>query len=323
MDTIIRFLKDNWEEQINDEQINVDKKDIDKLNKLFENQVITLHGHSQTHVRPQVNQIWAIVNEYFDFRGKKQKTPRPYFVSILTDVEDYEDEGLVRVAVISPFVEMASNQDDVCEDPSIIGFPFLVEHWNDQPILIEILDEYIGYYEPKDISKRNEQLSSIQKEFRAIEISKAKYLNNSVSSLVSFVEQNQENEFGVVVSFNNYSFFQGYPKSDSDKEIVHNEPTIDFTSIEENVFSKSGFIINNKNISFNQEELPFEIQIKKTDKKYIISVFTDEEITLSDNNKNMITQNSNEEKQVFSSLNKGLYTLKMDKNKEQIQIRIK
>jgi len=321
MDTIIKFLKDNRTEQPTDEQINVARQDIDKLNKLFAGQKIILQKNSHTHIVPKANQVWAVKNEYYDFLGNKQTTSHPFFVSLLTDIDSFEEEDFVRVAVISPFVEMASEQDDVCKDASIAGFPFLVENWNNQPVLSEILDEYVGYYEPKDISDKEERLSSVQKEFREIEISKAKFLNNSISALVGFAELNQNNEFAVVISFNNHSLIQGCSKSDN--EIINNEPTLELPQKEDIALSKTILLTKNKGISFNNEELPFEIQIKKTDERFIISALTTEEITLSAfDNKNIIPV-SNNERQVFLPLKKGLYTLKSATIQEPIKIRLK
>jgi hypothetical protein len=321
MDTIIKFLKNNWTEQPADEQFNVAEQNLDKLNKLFAGQKIISRKNSHTHILPKANQVWAVKNEYYDFLGNKQTASHPFLVTILTDIDSFEEEDFVRVAVISPFYEMASEQDDVCRDASIAGFPFLFENWNDQPVLLEILDEYVGYYEPKYISDKEEQLSSIQKEFREIEIANAKFLNNSVSALVGFVEMNQNNEFAAVVSFNNQSLIQGCPKSDN--EIVNNETTLELPPQEDIALSKTTLITKNKGITFNNKELPFEIQVKKTDNGFIISALTSKEITLFSADNKSITPISNGERQVFASLKKGLYTLKSATNQEPIKIRLK
>jgi len=321
MDTIIKFLKDNWTEQATEEQVNIAKQDIDKLNKLFAGQKLIIRKNSHTHITPQANQIWAVKSEYYDFLGNKQTASHPFLVSLLTDIDSFEKEDFVRVAVISPFVEMASELDDVCKDASIAGFPFLVENWNDQPVLSEILDEYVGYYEPKYNSDKEERLSSIQKKFREIEIANAKFLNNSVSALVGFVEMNQNNEFAAIVSFNNQSLIQGCPKSDN--EFVNNEPALKLPPKEDIALSKTTLITKNKGITFNNKELPFEIQVKKTDEGFIISALTSKEITLFSADNKSITPISNGERQVFASLKKGLYTLKSATNQEPIKIRLK
>lgn len=320
MNTIIKFLKDNPTIQINDEQINVAKNDIHKLNQLFVNQNNAFRKSSHNHIRPKANQVWAVKNEYYDFLGEKQMTSHPILVSISNDIESFEEEDFVRVTVISPFVEMASRDDDVCNDASIAGFPFIVENWNNQPILTEILDEYIGYYESKESSEKEEKLTTVQKQFREIEISKAKFLNNSISALVGFVELNQNNEFGAVISVNGKTYF-GSPE-ETKPELPKNENGEQSSEIPTNMYR---FLFNNKSkiISFKDDQIPFEFQIKKSDEGFIISVITIDEITLSDCNNKSITPVANSERYVFSALKKGLYTLSSKTINESIKIRIK
>lgn len=320
MNTIIKFLKDNLTVQPIDEQINVAKQDIDKLNQLFASHKITLRKNSQTHIKPKANQVWAVKSEYYDFLGKKQTTSHPFLVSLLTDIENYEEENFMRVAVISPFTEMATQQDEICNDASIVGFPFLVETWNNQPILTEILEEYIGYFEPKEVLEKEEKLSALQQQFREVEIAKAKYLNNSVSALVGFVELNQRNEFSAVITANGQAIFGGCLKNED--EFISNEPTIELPS-EDNTLAKTTFIKKLKSISLKDEQLPFEIQIKKSEDSFILSAFTTEEITLFDFENKNITPISNSERQVFSNLKKGLYTLKAKNIQEAVKIRLK
>jgi len=321
MNSIINFLKDNSVLQINDEQANVARQDIDKINLLFVNQKITLRKNSQTHILPKVNQIWSVKTEYFDFLGKKQNTLHPFLVSLLTDIDEYEEEKFVRVAVISPFTELASKQDELCNDLSIVGFPFLVEAWNDQPVLTEILDEYLGYFEPKDVAYRKENLSKNQQQFRETEISRAVFLNNSISALVGFVEMNQNNEFGAVISVNGQVFF-GSPQEEKQKDKTKDkeEQTIELPSNMYRLLSNA----KSKVITFGKnDKLPFEIQIKKSEDGFIISVFTREVLTLSDSDNKNKTPFSNSERYVFSALKKGLYTLTLNNIHEPIKIRLK
>lgn len=323
MNTIINFLKDNLRWKLTEEPFNVSKQDTDKPNFLFAGQNKPKRHSRSKGIKPQVNQIWAVKEEYFDFLGIKQTTSHPILVSLLTDIDHFEEEDFVRVAVISPFIEMATQQDDICNDISIAGFPFLVENWNEQPILTEILDEYIGYYEPRTIFNKRGNISVIQKQFQEIEISRAKFLNNSISSLVGFAELNQHNEFGVVISVNEQVFLGGYPKAED--EYTNNEPTIEQpnTEDEDTVLSKSGVIKKSKTISFEDKQLPFEIQIKKMDEGFVISTITCEEITLSDSDNQKQTPISNSEKRVFTTLKKGLYTLYSKNIQEPIKIRLK
>lgn len=320
MNAIIQFLKGNPTAQITDDHINVAKSDIDKLNQLFTSQKIILRKNSQTHITPKANQVWTVKGEYYDFLGKKQTTSHLFLVSLLTNIDSFEEENFVRVAVISSFVEMASEQDDVCNDASIAGFPFLVENWNDQPVLTEILDEYIGYYESKKSYKKEEKLTSVQKQFREIEISKAKFLNNSISALVGFVELNQNNEFGAIISVNGKAYF-GDPEEPKPKppKTDNGEQSVEMPKNMYRILSNA----KSQSISFKDKQLPFEIQIKKSDEGFIISVFTTDEIYLSDSNNKDMASITNSERQVFFALKKGLYTLRIKTIHEPIIIRIK
>ena len=57
--------------------------------------------------------------------------------------------------VVSPFVEFKADDDIFCNDSSIIGFPFIIETWNEQPILLDLIDNYLGYFELNKINLRS------------------------------------------------------------------------------------------------------------------------------------------------------------------------
>lgn len=321
MNTIIDFLKDDLKKQPTDGQINVAKQEVDTLNSLFAKQNIQKRHSSQRGIRPQINQVWSVKNEYFDFLGNKQTISHPIFVSLLTDSDNFEEEDFVLVFVISPFIEMGTQQDDICNDASIIGFSFLIENWNEQPILTEILDEYIGYYEVKRNFNEKGKLSPIQKQFREVEIARARFLNNSVSALVEFVELNQNNEFGVVISVSGQTLFGSCLKAED--EFISNEPTVKLPNLKDDISSKLGIIKKTKSVSFKDEQLPFEIQVRKNEDGFVMSFLTDYKIELFDSNNKKISPFSNKEKSVFSTLKKGLYTLNYKNIQEPIKIRLK
>ena len=70
---IIDFLKDNLYKQTTEEQINIAKQDIDTLRSLFVKQNIERRLSSQKGIKPQMNQIWSVKDEYFDFLGAISK----------------------------------------------------------------------------------------------------------------------------------------------------------------------------------------------------------------------------------------------------------
>ena len=221
METILKFLKEQYKSKFYESnQINVDDQDLNKINQLFGDSNSKYFEKKHITLKPPItqNQIWSVKNEYDDFLGHNQKANHPFIVIIKTELNEIEGEDFVRIHVISPFIEFASTDDIICNDASVIGFPFLIETWNDQPILTKILDEYLGYYElnsndllsgsfksttsskkeifemvndPDEgysVSTKSLKLNQYQLEFRDIEVSRAKYLNNSVTALLAFLE---------------------------------------------------------------------------------------------------------------------------------------
>jgi hypothetical protein len=54
------------------------------------------------------------------------------------------NESFVRIQPISPFTEFQAADEILISDNSIVGFDFIIETWNEQPILTELLDEFVG-----------------------------------------------------------------------------------------------------------------------------------------------------------------------------------
>jgi hypothetical protein len=333
MKTIIQFLKsqiDNFSED--SENIVTTERDIENLTKLFKNHSKTVNQTRHLKIQPRIqrNQIWTVKNEYDDFQGISHKTSHPFIVLVNNDPDDIEGELYVRVLIISPFIEMATESDVVCDDPSIIGFPFLVETWNDQPILAELLDEYVGYYElqPKTFAKSDafelvnepiskyfkaasETLSEAQQEFRDIEISRAKYINYSVLSLLSFLENRQTQDAGAVISIFGKVEYPKFYIGQTQKE-----PTLALAA-------RSGIDIEDKYLLLDNERLPFKIFIRKNEGGFVLTVYSADKIKLITNQNKEITGRSNNEKTVFAKLQAGKYTLISNQIKEPIKIRLK
>ena len=329
MKTIIQFLKEELEPFSEDsEKVGATDQDIENLRNQFISHSKSVNQPKNLKIQPRIqrNQIWTVKNKYDDFQGISQKTSHPFLVLTNNEPDDIEDEIFIRVLIISPFIEMATESDEVCDDPSIIGFPFLIEAWNDQPILVELLEEYVGYYEAKSISFSkskplelvNEPISEyakpnaeIQLEFRSTEISRAKYINHSVLSLLSFLENRQSQDAGVVISI--FDKIE-YPKFFIGK--TQKEPNLSLAA-------KSGVDIEDKYLLFEDKNLPFQIFIRKNEIGFIISVLSTEKMKLFTNQKAEITGTSNKEKSVFANLKAGNYILISEQVKEPIKIRLK
>ena len=333
MKPIIQFLKSQVDTFTDDsEKVVTTEKDIETLTKLFINRSRTVNQTRHLKIQPRIqrNQIWTVKNEYDDFQGISQKTSHPFIVLINNDPDDVEGELSVRVLIISPFIEMATPSDEVCNDHSLIGFPFLVETWNDQPILAELLDEYVGYYELKSksfakseafelvnepitdyLKADSETLSEAQQEFRDIEISRAKYINHSVLSLLSFLENRQSQDAGAVISIFGKTEYPKFYIGQTQKE-----PTLALAA-------KSGIDGEDKYLLLDNESLPFKIFIRKNEDGFVLSVYTADKLKLVTNHNEEITGISNNEKTVFAKLQAGKYTLISEQVKESIKIRLK
>jgi hypothetical protein len=114
---------------------------------------------------------------------------------------------------------------------------------------------------------KEERLSFTKKQFREIEISRARFLNNSVSALVGFVELNQNNEFGVVISVNGQTIFGGCPKTKD--EFINNEPIFKISNGKDDVSLKSGVIKKSKMFHLMMSNYLLKYKLRKT--KMILS----------------------------------------------------
>jgi len=333
MKTIIQYLNNQIEHlSEGSEKVDATESDSDNLRSLFKNhsKYGTQARHLKIHPHIQKNQIWTVKSEYDDFQGISQKTSHPFIVLINSVQNEIEHENFTRVLIVSPFIEFAIQSDEVCNDPSIIGFPFLIEIWNDQPILTELLDEYIGYYETKSNTFSNtsvfekvnepnaeytnlniEKLSEVQKEFRNVEISRAKYINHSVLSLLSFLENRQSQDAGVVISLFDKieypKFFIGQTQKESNLSLA----------------AKSGVDNEDKYFLWHNITLPFQIHFRKNEGGFIITISSIGNFKLIKNTAEEIQSFSNKNKIVFSNLKEGNYTLIYESFSEPIKIRLK
>lgn len=334
MDVILDFLKDQFDMiSDNSNQFSASDQDLKKVNQLFYQQLVESYSNKQFKIRPRIEkyQIWSVRSEYENFLGATQKASHPFIVLIISDPDEIAEERFVRVNVISPYIEFAAHDDLVCNDSSLIGFPFLVETWNDQPVLSEILDEYLGYFEieldsrfgkiepsfeiesEEAISGKSDiiRLNRFQREFREIEISRAMYLNSSILSLISFLEHRQSSDSGAIITLSNKSEFPKF-------YIGHNQKEPDYALV-----AKVGVDTEDKYLYYQTNDLPFEIFIRKNEDGFILTITPFSDVVLMSSEKKEIEGISNLEKTVFSNLKKGLYTLKSEQIHEPIKLRFK
>jgi hypothetical protein len=318
MDTINEFLKTPFFEKSDTENLNIDTGRVQKLNRLFAGYD---YKPATMHLLPRVkrNQIWSIKNEYMDFEGHLQKAIHPFMVLVSSDPELLDNETeFVRVFPISPFVEKASSNDIICSDTSIVGFPFLIESWNGQPVLTEILDKYVtNYIVDKNITEEDHDTSS---DFQAIEISNAKFLNHSILAYMSDASRSKVFSFSIDINYGGNTKSLHMPILN-----VANPKLIALRENEEYaVAAKSGCVLTeNDCIEFSNADLPFRLEIRKKSGSYLLTVIPQIEITLTNSCNEEICGNKNAERIVFSNLKKGLYEIKTPLSNEILTIRIK
>lgn len=298
----------------------IDKQELGELNTLFQQNV----GASPSFLRifPEVkqNQIWTIKKDYLDYEGKHKKLNHPMMVLLTCDCENLDSEAqFVRGCPISPFIELAADDDQICNDPSIVGFPFIVEVWNEQPMLIDILDKYVEEYYA-DVRDTECALNKEQQTFREIEISNARYLNQTVIAYLQEMERTENFSFSVDVSMADYVKTKHMPRLNMGTPKLIELPTgQEYASA-----AKLGNILtDNDCIDFNTDRLPFNIEVRKKAVEYILTIKPNVDVCLKNDSEMVINGTSNSERIVFPNLKKGLYTLTTPLISDTITIRLK
>ena len=100
---------------------------------------------------------------------------------------------MVIILILPRCTVYALDEDILIDDTSVLGFPFIIETWNEQPLLIDILDKKLGSISV-DMGKVKESdtYTEAQLKFRKEEIRNAAFIQQSViSALSSFESQNK------------------------------------------------------------------------------------------------------------------------------------
>lgn len=318
MDTINIFLREGINTDSQEEVLSANFEDVDHLNDMFKSL-----NFRQQHLRIiphyKKNQIWSVKNHYIDFEGVLQHSKHDMLVLLISNPEELDsDTTYVRVCPLSPFVEQASHLDQVCDDSSIVGFPFIVETWNEQPILTEILDNYVGVYHLEH-ECANEVLTKEQSEFREIEISNSRYLNHSISSYINEMERSEIFAFSVDMHFMNKVKTIHMPIQN-----VQNPKLVSLADHEEYAAAArmQNVVTENDCILVDETELPFKVEIRKKVGEYILTIIPKVEIRLQKDGKDMIGM-SNSERIVYNGLKKGLYEISSPLIDKLLTIRLK
>lgn len=264
---------------------------------------------------PRTGQLWLIKSTYEDYFTNRIESDIPFIVLVVEANESLENELFCRVQPVSPFTEFLGGDDYVVNDPSLIGFPFLIETWNEQPILNEILDYSLGSFDiDQYISFTDNVILSEQKiAFRKLEVDNTAFLRHSILNYLKFMEERQTEDTGIVISINQHivkpSFFVDEIKYDNHYAYA----------------AKTGIDNSNKYFEWEQKLATgnIKIRIKRNIEDFIMSVFSDMDFVLKNNVNKIFTGTEAEGRMIFSMLNPGLYYLESVSNKSLIKIRIK
>ncbi len=264
-------------------------------------------------------QIWTVKTCYIDYEGVLQQSNHNTLVLIISDPEDLDDDtSFVRVCPITPFIETASANDQLCDDPSIVGFPFFVETWNEQPMLTELLELFVADYY-LDANEKNEVLSDDQKCFRELEISNALYLNHSITAYMNEMERAKDFSFSVDVHLYNTVKTIHMPILN-----VQKPKLVQLSNHEEYAQAArlNNYLTENDFIEVIDEMLPFTLKVRKKSGDYVLTIIPKVDVQLIKNGQE-IHGMSNSERLVYNGLRKGIYQIKTKKTNEIVTIRLK
>jgi hypothetical protein len=317
MDTKLNDIKSLFEPEGQFDFSEMDKlgNGLDKLNDKFKEQGLknTLPFKSKPGFRK--GQVWLVDTSYLDYYGRLMSTNYPFLVVIVDASGQLEGESFCRVQPITPFVEYVANDDFVYNEPDILGFPFLVETWNEQPILSEMLSYSVGYfdYEISTLgSSQNISLTKEQEDFRMFEVDNSAYLRHSVLSYLTFLEERQTSDTGVIININDRVVF---PKLFVNDVIVKDSYAI---AAKTKVDNQNKYFELTDSIGTDS----FKIRIKRNDSDFVISVFAPIEFKLKTRDgKSLIPRKAND-RIIFTDVNPGLYFF-TDLNNKLITIRLK
>ena len=320
MNKIIDFLQSQSE----NENISENSVAKGKLSKAFNDikQVVVsseVKKKFQLKSRPKTKkgQIWLCKQQYYDAFGNKIIGNSPYLVFVVSDVDKFANENFIRIQPISPFTEFTANDELLIKDDSVIGFDFIIETWNEQPILTELLDEFVGNLdiETLKIDETELSLSEIQKEFRKAEIRNTAYLSQSIKSLIEFEELSEGKT--VFLNIDNSIHFPKSENKETKTISLFNEPKQEYS-----LAAKKGKLKDRPTTLFEKtlDGVEIEIKVVKDGEKYILAIKQAESLEVKDINGRVLKQTT---PNLYDELTGGLYFISISGIENEIRIRLK
>lgn len=281
------------------------------------NNVVNLTNKKFKISQPKVaiNQLWLVKQNYIDHEGNFIAGSYPHYVLTSTEKENIGDMEFVRVQPISMFLNFASEGDIVVENEELMGFKFFIETWNEQPIQTSLLDKFIEELNTEEfLLIENVLLSNEQKEFRKYEIRNTEYLRNSVSSFLSWDENKQSKNTGVIINIGNVPY---YPPAEHRTQ-QYSQYLVAAKSGGED---SSEYFTTEKNTI----DIPYEIVVKKESNVFTIVIDGVENKVILTNNMGKMEEYTviKENKVIIQGLEKGTFTLEIDAFEEKINVRLK
>ena len=267
--------------------------------------------------RIKKGQLWLCKQQYYDELGNQITGDTPYLVFVVDDVDQIANKNFVRIQPISPFTEFKAVDEIMVSDKTKFGFEFVIETWNEQPILIDLLNVFVGNLDIKRLKNEEAELSlsKNQKEFRKAEIRNTTYLRQSINSLIEFEELNEEKTI-----FLNIENSIHFPKSENLKT-----KTISLFNKSEQDYSlaaKKGKLKDRPTTLFQKtiDSVDIEIKVVKDGEKYILAIKQAESVEVKDFTGKVLKQNT---PNLYDELTGGLYFINISGIKKEIRIRLK
>jgi hypothetical protein len=263
-------------------------------------------------------QVWTSKDQYYDAFGNLMKGNVPHLVLVVSEVKTLADECFVRVQTVSPFTEFYAEDEMLVQDSSIIGFEFIVETWNEQPILVMLLENYIGSIDIDKFIVKDQfpvELNETQRAFRSTEIKNTGYLRQSIQSFIEYDELIDEKSI-----FINIDNSIHYPQATRGE--AEGFSTIQAASYEYMQAAKGGASQDRKTYHFHESIAGIKISflIIHDGNRYIISSNHSEKIKILDISGNILQQSSYN---LYDNLSGGMYFVSIVGIENEFRIRLR
>jgi hypothetical protein len=282
----------------------------------------------QKNIKPinvSSGQIWLLNRIYIDSEGSEIKGSIPYYALIITNPQKIGEMEFVRVQTISSFTDFATVGDILIEDESIVGFKCFVETWNEQPINVKLLEEYIDNINIDEYQPNSDtEINSFHREFREQEIRNTGYLRHSVTSYLSWEEKKQSKDGGVVINIDGQPYYPhlGYSSGPSKGYNLVAEPSPVYS-----IAAKAGFDELKKYFKYEGKliNVQFSLLIKRENNLFSIILKNIKEFQLLGPQKKEYFKApiSGHDEALIENLPPGTYSILIEGSKEKIRMRLK